>query len=479
MNKSKQPRIRFVTPMPPARSGIAQYSADLLTAVGSAWPIALVAENTDTSGEWDRWRRGRVDPGSDEMCPTVYQLGNSGYHSTAFGRAIREPGMLVLHDVVVHHGRLGEFVRRGRGGEYRNLMERLYGKTGARLAEQVLRGNVPSQLSDFPLFEDYVDAASMTVVHSHHARRLVLERSPHANVAVVPMGIPLPCPIDARRARRSLGIPEGAFVIASVTHVNPYKRLDVVMRALRRIVDAVPDAILVVAGSMAPGLNLEEIARLYGVHHRVKFLGYVSDANARLVAQAADVCVNLRHPSMGETSASLLRLLGAGKPVLVTDDESMCDYPPDVALRVPVDAFEDEMIAEIMIMLADQPSVRASAGAKAREFVEREHSMNATIEGYRRVIQDAFGIDLPAVIASNTHELAPPVLEIRTDQPPSMSWLDHRVVDALHGSGIGDQNVTIHAVARAIRDLRLDTMPAEETGGQSDVPVTVDTAGIA
>ncbi len=38
----------------------------------------------------------------------------------------------------------------------------------------------------------------------------------------------------------------------------------------------------------------------------------------------------LRHPTAGETSASLLRLLGAGRPTLVTATGSFAELPPTI-----------------------------------------------------------------------------------------------------------------------------------------------------
>lgn len=459
----------FVTPLPPAASGIAQYSAELLAAIGKQWQIDVVSDGP-TNARRRRWlpRHNPIAPCLDTPC--VYQVGNSGFHSQAFVCARQAPGVLVLHDVVLHHGRLGEFVRAGRGREYRRLMADTYGANGTRLADDVLRGHVPPDFSSFPLCEDLVRRASTTVVHSEFARSLVDYFVPDAEVVVVPMGVPLPALIPADEARAALNVPSSAFVVASVTHVNPYKRLDVVLRALRKVVDVIPEAMLLVAGSVAPGLNLQQVADLYGVSRNVRFMGYVNDADARLVARASDVCVNLRHPSTGETSASLLRLLAAGKPVIITDDVSMAEYPRSACLRVPVDAFEEETLAEFLLMLADNPRLREAAGTAARTFVEREHSMDVTVGAYRSVLQRTFGFELPRVTATNRNE-GPPVLAPQPAgiDPLELSRIEQVVVKALFETGIGVGDATIRSVAESIIDLRLDISRAEKKEGRSVV----------
>jgi glycosyltransferase involved in cell wall biosynthesis len=276
------------------------------------------------------------------------------------------------------------------------------------------------------------------------------------------MGIPLPALVDQRQARQALGVPASAFVVGSVTHVNPHKRIPVVMRALRRLVDEVPDLLFVIAGSTAPGINLQRLSGMYGIERNVRILGYVSDDEARLVARAADVCVNLRYPSVGETSASLLRLLGAARPVLVTDDPSIAEYPRSAVLPIPVDSFEVEMIAECLRMLYQHEAVRLAAGSAAREFVEREHSMEAAVNGYAAAITQAFGTLMPVVPNTVVHE-DPPRLAI--DSELEFSRIDARVGEAIGSLGLYNHDATIRGVAKGMNDLGLNRLTVERKGG--------------
>jgi glycosyltransferase involved in cell wall biosynthesis/uncharacterized protein YbaR (Trm112 family) len=446
--------FQMVTPLPPARSGIAQYSRDLVTAAGGHWNWSLIAEPL-IEGPGTGPAAARDTPhGFDPHLPAIYQVGNSMYHPTAFSWVTRSPGLLVLHDVVLHHGRLADFVRRNKGGDYRRIMLQLYGPAGLDVANAVLRGQPLENLSDYPLHEDFVEASPNVLVHSAYARELVLARVPMAKVDVVPMGVPLPALVDREEARRVLELPKDAFIIASVTHVNPYKRLPVVIRALRRVVQHFPEARLVVAGSVAPGIDLLGLARLYGVENHLHQLGYVSDDLARLIARAADVCVNLRFPSMGETSASLLRLLGAGRPIAVTDDVATSELPRDAVIPVPVDRFEEEVLAEALLLLGQRQDLRERAGDAARQFVEQHHTTQHMLDAYRRAIHRAWGICLPEVIPSNLHEVAPPLRRAtRTSQ--RLTGIDAAVAAALRGSGIGDHAGTLKRVVGGMRELGL------------------------
>jgi glycosyltransferase involved in cell wall biosynthesis/uncharacterized protein YbaR (Trm112 family) len=395
------------------------------------------------------------------MNPTVYQLGNSEYHRFAFEQAREYPGIVVLHDVVLHHGRLIEFVRSHQTRAYRRLMHGLYGEPGKQCAESVLNGRMPDDLMDFPLFEDYVETACLTLVHSEHARRLVQARVPGARVERVAMGIPLPALIEQQEARNALGIDAETFVIASITHVNPYKRIPVVLRALRQATKRVRDREirLVVAGSVSPEIDLHALVATLGLERHVRIAGYVSDAQARLLARAADVCVNLRYPTTGETSASLLRLLGAGRAVIVTAGEMAGEFPTDGTIAVPVDRYEEETLAELFVELARSPDEVSRRGTAARVFVEEYHSMPVAVAGYRDAVRNAFNHDLPPVPEETRafHE-ARPVLERGGPADDRRSAVDEAIALAMVELALDGHESTVASVSLATVSLGIDRL---------------------
>lgn len=465
------PALQMVTPLAPLPTGIAQYSRDLLDAIDGRWRVQVVAEPGSAAGR--NWatvdvRTARRASQLANM-PTIYQLGNSAFHRVAFDGALRRTGIAVLHDTVLHHGRLAAMLRGRGGGRYRTLMRTLYGDDGERVARDIAAGR-HVDLAVYPLVEDIVSASRLVIVHSDYARARVLALIPDAPVVRVPMGIPLPALVDQLDARRALGIPESAFVVASVTHVNPFKRLPVVLRAMRQLRDRIPELLLIVAGSVAPGIDLARQSSAYGVEDRVRILGYVSDDEARLVARAADACVNLRYPSAGETSASLLRLLGAGRPVLVTNDPSTAEYPRDAVLPVDVGPMEDELTAELLDLLYRDDDLRQTAGEAARRFIEAGHGVGKMANGYRDAVRTAYGIDLAPVADVVLSEAAPVVGRFEPTAPVfhvQPSSVDRRVAAAAGWLGIDDHSDTMRRVAAAMVTLRLNRLHDERKGSET------------
>ena len=450
----------MVTPLPPLRSGIAQYSIDLLRAAAGRWSIDVVPEPGSNAASIEGLDGIRAvsfaGPGTG---PAVIHVGNSDFHHHAFEALVNPGHLIVLHDTALHSGRLVGFVKRHATDEYRALMRNLYGADGERAADTILAGQSGSLMLQYPLIEDLVERAAGVIVHSEWAAGRVRERVPHATVVRVPMGVPMPHCIDQQEAREHLGLPSGAYVIASITHVNPYKRIDTVLRALQRLVRRVPEAVLLVAGSVSPGIDLLADADLYGVSRHVRLLGYVSDDDARIVARAADVCVNLRYPSAGETSASLLRMLGAGRPVIVSDDGPALEIDLGCVVRIPVDSLEDEYLSEVLAMLAQSEDLRATAGEAARRYVRRQHGMDVALNAYRSAIQTVLTIDPGEIGQFDVDEPAPALREAMSAVAIADEWragpIAEATVNAAAALGLGEHTSTLRTVVRRWRELGL------------------------
>ena len=90
------------------------------------------------------------------------------------------------------------------------------------------------------------------------------------------------------------------------------------------------------------------------------FVGYLG---------ACDIVLNLRYPTVGESSGTLLRALGLGKAVMVSEVGSFQEFPDDVCLKVPVGAGEEDLIFEYLNLLVSRPEVARALGERARDYV--------------------------------------------------------------------------------------------------------------
>ena len=209
------------------------------------------------------------------------------------------------------------------------------------------------------------------------------------------MGIELPELVSREEARQRLGLGE-EIILASFGLVTPEKRISFALRSLRRLLDEGVDARYILVGGTVPHYDAREEAEQLGIAEHIELTGRVEEQSFWLYAAAADLCLNLRYPTAGETSATLLRLLAAGRAVMVTDQVQALDFPDDVLARASLDGDEDGLFCDVMDLLRN-PDRRRRLETEAREYIEAEHSPDAMFEDYARCLKEVEGLPTPSI----------------------------------------------------------------------------------
>jgi glycosyltransferase involved in cell wall biosynthesis len=97
---------------------------------------------------------------------------------------------------------------------------------------------------------------------------------------------------------------------------------------------------------------------------------------------AADVLINLRYPLAGETSGGLIRALGMGKPMLVSNVGQYAEFPDDCCLKVDLGDVEEEMALAYLEALAQDPALGRRVGEQARRYIRSYHAIERSAQGY-------------------------------------------------------------------------------------------------
>jgi glycosyltransferase involved in cell wall biosynthesis len=371
-------RLDYVSPLPPVRSGIADYSLDLLPALAAAADVRLIRlpDQPVDPGIASRWPMVPFEAAGEDGRLLLYQMGNNRYHEAVRDLALRRPGVLTLHDVVLHHLLLDLTLGRDEFDPYVEALERDHGWVGeaiARVKRWGLFGDSP--IFALPAHRTLLRRQRGVLVHSEWAAGVVEEEAPGVRVRAIPMGVPLPPAVDpeaGRALRRRFGLPEDRPVLGSFGFQTPIKRTLAAIQALAA--PGLEEVHLLIVGEVAPVLDLEGEARRAGVADRVHVMGFVPYEDFEAAIAAVDLCLNLRHPTAGETSASLLRVLAAGCPAIVSDYAQFADLPPEVALRVPLGDEEPIVLAALLRDLLAHPERLRQMGAAAREMVRTRHA---------------------------------------------------------------------------------------------------------
>jgi glycosyltransferase involved in cell wall biosynthesis len=401
-------RIAYLSPLPPERSGISDYSMELLPYLGQLVRVTLF---TDQPLAVSSPLREQYPIFSTEDYPArrwdydiaVYHMGASRFHKRIYSMLLRYPGITVLHDFGLHHLILERTFVDGVPFGYVREMGYENGVDGIDLAYRVRQGRSLPPAFETPLNARTLDHSLGLVVHSRFAASLVQARRPELAVRIVPA--PVRSRWDRLLSRRELGCADDALIFASAGLMTPQKQIPLALEAFSHLAGDFPDALFVVIGEeprMANGEaegSQQEFARWLHYYHlqdRVICTGFVPELH-RFVSwiAAADVLVNLRHPTVGETSATALRGLAAGRPVVVSNQGWYAELPDDVCVKVAPEDLQDLITA--MRRLAGDAAARRNLGERARSYAMAEHDPARAAQRYAQVIEEVLSASMSSV----------------------------------------------------------------------------------
>jgi len=361
--------VGFYSPLPPAHTGVAGYSASLLA---------------------ELQRRGRVEVAPSRCDVALYHLGNNRLHAEIYRRAIAKPGVVVLHDAVLHHFLLGQLD----AARYEEEFVYNYGEWHRSLARELYRGRAASGTDSryfaHPMLKRAAATALAVVVHNGAAAAAVRRHAPDARVVEIPHLFappPLPSEADAIRYRVSLGFGAGDFIFAVFGFLRESKRLMNVLEAFRAVHRELHAARLLVAGEFAS----TDLARAAGpllAEPGIVRLPYLSESDFWKAAAAVDACINLRYPTAGETSGIAIRLMGIGKPVLVTEGQEVAAIPQDACIRIPAGLAERDSLRHHMLLLPSMTEVARAVGRRAAGHIREHHAVERSAALYWNLLCD-------------------------------------------------------------------------------------------
>jgi glycosyltransferase involved in cell wall biosynthesis len=102
---------------------------------------------------------------------------------------------------------------------------------------------------------------------------------------------------------------------------------------------------------------------------------------------AIDVCVNLRYPTAGETSGSLIRALAFGKPTLVSDVGQFVEIPDSCCWKVDLDRTEEALLSAYMQELAQNETVRQGMAENVLRYARANLSWEKVASQYAEFIE--------------------------------------------------------------------------------------------
>lgn len=409
MIPARRPRLAYISPLPPEKSGIADYSAELLQVLTRHYSVEVIVAQRDVTDAyiranctvrnvgWMREHAGRYER-------VLYHFGNSSFHEHMFDMLEAVPGVVVLHDfflsgIAAH--------REGQGVAAHAWTRALASSHGLHALHQRYTANVPADVIwSYPCNLPVLQGALGIIVHSEAPRRLATKwfgPGVGDDWALIPLLRSPALRMDRIMARKALGVDSSAFIVCAFGILGPHKLNHRLLDAwLASPMAHEPQAQLVFVGEGPRGDYGTKLLRtMRGTHvaSQTQITGWVDDKTYRLWLTAADVGVQLRAHSSGETSAAVLDCMNHGLATIVNAYGSMADLDADAVWILPAEFGNDELVAAMTALWLD-PAKRMQLGQNAREIILGRHSPRACAEQYAHAIEHFYGrasIGLPGL----------------------------------------------------------------------------------
>jgi glycosyltransferase involved in cell wall biosynthesis len=370
-------RVAYYSPLAPERSGIADYSAQLVPVLGQQVSLHVVP------------RGARRPPRHVDL--DLYHVGNNpDAHAWIVDALRRRPGVVVLHEFVLHHLVAGITLGRGDAQGYLDAMQREAGTVGRLLAHGVVDGLIPPlwehRPEEFPLAGEILRDAVALVVHSAYVERRAREAGYEGAIWRVPMPAWSDPPVEERR------LPADRFpIVGCFGYLNFTRRIPELLEAFGELRRRYPRALLVLGGAASPHFEIDDQLSALRAEGALLRLQHVPESTLWQLLADSDVVVSLRYPTMGETSAMAVRALSVGTPLVVTDVGWFSELPEETALKIPVGEGEAAALLGALERLSGDEGLRESMGAAGLRLARGEHDVQRVADLYAEALEETAG----------------------------------------------------------------------------------------
>lgn len=371
---SRRPTLAVVTPLPPQRSGIADYSAFTLPALGKHFDLSFVANSIDEVSSDVGPVRGRTieTVTRGEFDHVIHVLGNSHFHIPALELLGRFGGGAIAHD-----NRMSGVYQWWRGSAETARIMSMHGATVH--ADEVAGYLIDLDGAPDTCYGEIIEQAEPLFVHSTLLARMIKAESGRDVVQLpfCPYRLPVGTPGSNRPGGRRTVVTFGEISIA-------LKRHDLVVEMLAWLRQWGEDVELVVvgAGTELEVTTLEEMANDAGVGDRFTITGRVDEAGYRHWLAEADAAVQVRNTALLSLSGAILDAIAFGVPLVVT--QSAAEELPDAPNVVAVPNHFSSMQLASAVSSALQLSRTGDAEQRRTDFLA-----NRSPDVYASLIADA------------------------------------------------------------------------------------------
>lgn len=372
----KKETLLYASPFPPMESGISDYSERLVAYLDKYFDITLYIDDYRLSNP-DLYERYKVITSAQGIIPEeydyrIYNIGNNpGFHSYLYRMAIDHPGMIILHDFSLYYLFTG--YHQSKGDLYSALYKYEGRDTFLDFKEIVeARGINLLEYKDlagqYALNKELLKSNNKIMVHSEYAyNKVSLTAQKVKKINMIPQ-IQFDEKIENRDSLlKKYGIPDDSIIVASFGMIAPTKLNIEICESIIKIAKTQNKPIIYLM------VGEGGYADSYVDNKLIFKTGFTTIEEFDSFIEYSDIIVNLRNPTMGETSAAMLRILQKGKPCITNNGGWFSELPDECVCKVDLDNLDQDLERSVLKMV-DDSVFRQELGQNANEYFEKEYN---------------------------------------------------------------------------------------------------------
>jgi len=387
---NRLPKIAWLSPFPPQRSGIANYSYWLVKGLRPHFDIDLYYDNeapvTELQKEFAVFPLAAFSAQHEDYDEAIYHLGNnSDFHKGIYELAWNFPGTIVLHDYNLSAFMYEAFYRQNRE-LYRQALPRGDGAERHKGFQTLINRLLPGS-SQSPMSQAIVSRSRKVIVHHRWVKN---QFTNNQHIEVIPHFAKLnyqPSEEEIRNLKHKLALRDNYFVITCLGFINRNKLPGLQIDVVKRLIDAGYPVQLVFAGEPSPEVK-DLVSEVRSGRHReeIIFTGYQNEADYFSVLFASEIIINLRNPSMGEASGTLMHALAAAKPTIVSDTNQYLEFPDKVCWKLTHDENQSEVLYAFISALLSDRTLREAISGNCADYVRNVLGWEKITAQWREII---------------------------------------------------------------------------------------------
>ena len=393
----KQLKLAFVSPLPPSRTGVAEYSALLLQHLRQYYEIELIVED-GVSNEFSithHFPSRNISwflENHSSYDRVLYQMGNSPFHWSALEIMKQVQGVTVLHDFYLSG--LMSWLDAQVDSES-GWPRALYESHGYVAIRDWAHSHDQAKLL-YPVNWDVFSSSKAVIAHSALTQNMSREWYGDLiaqKVKVIPLLREASTSQSREIARRKLNFSDDDFVVCSFGFLDSTKQNLELLEAWSQCQERNFNLCQLIFVGQNEGGDYGDALytkiRKFSFRDRVRITGFVKQEDYVDYLIAADIAVQLRTSSRGETSAAALDCLAYGLPLIVNSNGTMKELPDEAVLKLPDIFTVQELVSSIEKLMKDA-ALRREMKEAGIAFIKSNHSPSICSEKYHKFIENAY-----------------------------------------------------------------------------------------